>query len=172
MRTALILLLVLALSSVACWGRKGRTGAALVGLAARAVVAVAAAAAAAAASRRADVPPQPPVVAPDGVAVAGPAGSTLIPALGGVASCPAAPAVEVQGCLQPGIFRPHDSWSACAYFCLDHCEYHGAAAATVRPLSPEEAAALVPRRAPIPAAPPPIPATPTAPTPQAPPTSS
>jgi hypothetical protein len=155
MRPALPWLLALSMALLPGLSCRGRGAGSFLRAAAQAAVFVAAAAASAAASRRPDVPPQPPVLAPRGLAVPGPSGTRLIPALGSVADCPSAPAVEVHGCLQPGIFRSHDSWSACAYFCLDHCEYHGATQATVRPLSPEEAGALGPRRA-VPVAPPPI----------------
>jgi hypothetical protein len=111
MRTVLVLGVILALSSASCFrGRGGgRALAALFGLAARVAVTAAAVAAARRAAADHRLPPQP-----------------------AIDSCPPAPKVEVEGCVQQGIFRPHDSWSACAYYCVDHCEYHAGSQGKIR----------------------------------------
>jgi hypothetical protein len=153
MRPAVGLLLILLGISLAGPGCK-RGGASFLRTAARVAVTAVAAVAAAAATRRTIPQDRVPVVLPQAQATPGPDGTTLLPALGSVSECEGAPPVEVRGCLQPGLFRPHDDWSACAYYCLDHCEYHGASAATVRPLRPEEAAALLLQRRTAPAVPP------------------
>lgn len=101
---SLVLASVLVLGGASCFkGRgSGRAIAALLGIAAR----VAVVAAAAATVNRVQ--------------------EHRLPARSAIDACPPLPEVQIEGCVQDGLVRPHDSRSACAHSCVDHGTYHAA----------------------------------------------